>query len=167
MSPSSPFSPLLRRQPSLRVHLSVWGQRRLFRELPEAQLICSSHGEANGHCPARQGLKRPAAHTPFIFHFPACPCPVPLTTSAPTCLEACRLLWPEFLEVSANSPPYEDCPSSLTSLPFLSVQSAAREHQENGGWRHGLCRAACCWPGSQCAGWDYWPDSALSTRLFL
>lgn len=99
--------------------------------------------------PGKQGLKHPAAHTPFIFHFPACPCTAHLTTSAPICLEACVLPWAEFLEVSATPPPYGDCPSSLTSLPFLSVQSAARQHQENGARRKGLCGAACLWPGSQ------------------
>lgn len=145
----------------------MWSQCRLFGELPKAQLICSSRGGASRYCLARQGLERPAVHTPFIFHFPSCPCTVHLTMSAPTCPEACVLLRAEFLEVSATPPPYGACPSLLTLLPFLSVQRAAREHQENGAWRKGLCCTACLWPRSQSAGWDWWPDSVLSARAFL
>lgn len=51
------------------MHLSVQGQHRLFRELPEAQLICFGRGGASRHCPARQGLKCPSVQLLFIFPF--------------------------------------------------------------------------------------------------
>lgn len=76
-------------------------------------------------------MKHPAAHPPFIFLFPTCPCTVHPATSGPICLEARMQLWVEFLEVSATPVPYRDCPSPLPWLPFLSVQSAAREGQGN------------------------------------
>lgn len=106
------------------------GQHRLFRELPEAQLICFGRGGASGHCPARQGLKCPSAQLLFIFPFPTCPCTVHLTTLALTCLQAYGLSWAALLGISAIPAHCEDCPSPLTSLPISVCAGHCRSTKE-------------------------------------
>lgn len=80
------------------------------------------------------------------------PCPVHLAASAPICLQACMLLWGEFLEVSATPSPCGECPSSLTASPFLFVQSLGAP----GKWSLEkravlysvpLASGTVCWPG--------------------